>query len=59
MKITYCDCCKREIYEEEQLFSMEIKKRQDKEIVLEDMCADCYERIKYIVDNADSWRTAN
>ena len=55
----YCDCCGRAIQSAEPLFSMEISRGQDKEIILEDMCIDCYERIKYIVDNARSWRMSN
>lgn len=57
MRKVYCDCCKREIQGQEQLFSMIISKWQDREIVLDDVCVDCYERIKHIVDNAEVWRT--
>ena len=53
MRIIYCDCCRRKIRETEQLFSLEIRKRQDKEIVLNDMCSDCYKRIKDVIDNAE------
>lgn len=56
MRKVYCDCCKRKIANMEPLYSMEIKKGQDQEVVLEDMCADCYERIKCIIDRAESWR---
>ena len=59
MKKVYCDCCGRVLKSTEPSFSMEIKKGQDDEIILEDMCIDCYERIKYIVDNAKSWRMSN
>ena len=56
MRKIYCDCCGRTIGDVEQLFSMEISKGQDNEIILNDMCVDCYERIKCIIDNAKSWR---
>lgn len=46
MRRIYCDCCSREIFETEQLFNLEINKGQDKEIILDDMCTDCYEEIK-------------
>lgn len=59
MRKVYCDCCSREIQSTEQIYSMEIKKGQDEEIILKDMCVDCYERIKYIVDNTKSWRMSN
>jgi hypothetical protein len=55
MRKIYCDCCKREILSVEQLFSMEIKKGQDMEIVLKDMCANCYERIMQVINNAEMW----
>ena len=51
MRKIYCDCCDREIRSAEQLFSMEISKCQDKEIIIEDMCIDCYERIKFVIKN--------
>lgn len=57
MRRIYCDCCKREIRSVEQLFGIEIKKGQDKEIVLEDVCINCYEKIKQVIDNAELWRT--
>lgn len=59
MRKVYCDCCGRAIQSVEQLFSMEIKKGQDEEIILNDMCVDCFNRIKYIVDNAKSWGMNN
>lgn len=55
MRKIYCDCCKREIRGTEQLFSIEIKKGQDLEILLEDMCDDCYENIRHVIDNAQLW----
>ena len=55
MRRFYCDCCNREILEKEQMFSMEIRKGQDKEIVFEDMCRDCHEDIKRVINNAQLW----
>ena len=57
MRRVYCDCCSRQILKTEQIYSMEIKKGQDEEIILEDMCVDCYEQVKHIVYNAQkSWK---
>ena len=56
MKITYCDCCGIKITEAEQRYSIEIMKGCDKEHILEDVCYDCYSRIKSIIDNARKWR---
>ena len=55
MRKIYCDCCQREIKNVEQMFSMEIKKGQDKEIVFEDMCIDCYSSIRVVINNAQFW----
>lgn len=55
MRKIYCDCCRREIRDTAPLFSMEIKRGQDKEIVIEDMCDDCYAKIKHVVDHAQLW----
>lgn len=52
MRRIYCDCCKREIMDTEPIYNMEIKQGQDKEIVLEDMCIDCFQDIERIIDNA-------
>lgn len=53
MRIIYCDCCSREIYEEETLFSMEIliTKGYGKEIVLKDMCVDCRDKLEDLINN--------
>ena len=59
MRKIYCDCCKGEIKSEEQFFSMEIRRMYNKEIVLNEMCENCYKAIKNIVDNAESWRMSN
>ena len=62
MRKIYCDCCKREIKNVEPMFKMEIFKGhietgRASEIILNDMCVDCYEKIKHIIDNAELWRT--
>ena len=49
MKVIYCDCCKRKIGEMEVKFSIEIKRGNDKEHILDDVCSDCYNRIKTIM----------
>lgn len=56
MRVIYCDCCKAKISETEQKYSVEIKKGNDKEHILDDVCEDCYDRIKSIIDNAAKWR---
>ena len=56
MKVTYCDCCGVKLSEVEQRYSIEIKKGGDKEHILDDVCEDCYSRIKSIIDNARKWR---
>lgn len=59
MRKIYCDCCRREVRGTEQLFSMEIKRGSDKEIVIEDMCDYCYEKVKNVVNNAQMWMLSN
>ena len=56
MKKTFCDCCKREIGEFEKIFSMYVANGASKEMHIKDMCIDCYDRIKQVVDNAERWR---
>lgn len=61
MRKVYCDCCKREIQSVEQIFGMvltkgHIESGRTVEVVCDDMCVDCYERIMHIIDNAESWR---
>ena len=52
MRKIFCDCCNREIKSTEALYSMEITKGLNKELSIFDMCRDCYNRIKQVVDNA-------
>lgn len=56
MKVLYCDCCKRKISDIEKVYSIEIKCGNDIEHILNDICEDCYSRIKGIIDNAEKWR---
>lgn len=58
MKIK-CDCCGRNINDFEQLFTIEISKGIDKEIVLNNVCVDCYDRFKHIINNAKLWCKSN
>lgn len=53
---TFCDCCKREIRDIEKRFSMRIIAGCHQEMHIQDMCIDCYDRIKQIVDKAEYWR---
>lgn len=55
----YCDCCKREINDAEPKYSIEIKKGNDKEIILNDVCDDCFERFNIVIENAEKWRINN
>ena len=55
MKRIYCDCCKREISNLEPIYSIEIKRGNDMEIVLNDVCIECYEHFTNIIDNAERW----
>lgn len=64
MRKVYCDCCKREIKSKEPIFGMEIFKGyiecgRTSEIILNDMCVDCFEGIKRTIDNAELWRRTN
>ena len=64
MRKTYCDCCKREVKDVEQLFGMVLTKGRIEngrtvEVILDDMCIDCYEQIKHMIDNAELWRMSN
>lgn len=56
MKTVYCDCCKRQITNFEPIYSIEIKRGNDDEHILEDVCQDCYERFRNVIDNAERWR---
>lgn len=56
MKI-YCDCCKRKINDVEPKYSIEIKKGNDKEIILNYVCDNCFGRFNSIIENAEKWRT--
>lgn len=56
MTKTFCDCCKREIRSVEKRFSMIINSNCCKEMHVQDMCIDCYDQIKKVVTNAESWR---
>ena len=55
MKVIYCDCCKRKISDTEKVYSIEIKCGNDKEHILDDVCEDCYDRFRNIMDNAEKW----
>lgn len=55
----YCDCCKRKINDAESRYSIEIKKGNDREIILNDVCDDCFERFNCIIENAEKWRINN
>lgn len=55
MRVAYCDCCKAKIGTYEKIYSLEIKQGNDKEIVLDDVCEDCFDRFKSIIDNAERW----
>lgn len=59
MKILYCDCCKRKISDVEKKYFIEIKCRNDKEHILDDVCEDCYDRFRNIIDNAEKWNKQN
>ena len=55
----YCDCCKRKINDAESRYSIEIKKGNDREIILNDVCDDCFERFNSIIENAEKLRINN
>ena len=59
MKVLYCDCCKRKITDLEQKYSIEIMQGNDKEYILDDVCGDCYDRFRNIIENAERWRKQN
>lgn len=56
MRKIFCDCCKREIRNVEHIYSIEIKKGQDNEIILEEICSDCYDSVKRVLTNARLYR---
>ena len=56
MKVLYCDCCKRKIGVYEQVYSIEIKHGVDNEFILDDVCDECYEKFKDIIENAERGR---
>ena len=56
MKRIHCDCCKRQINDCERHYSIEIKRGNDLEHELEDVCENCYERFNNIITNAEKWR---
>ena len=55
LKVIYCDCCKRKISDAEKVYSIEIKCGNDKEHILDDVCENCYDRFRNIIDNAEKW----
>lgn len=55
MKVIYCDCCKRKISDAEKVYSIEIKCGNDMEYILDDVCEDCYDRFRNIINNAEKW----
>lgn len=56
MRVAYCDCCKRKIGIYEKIYSLEIKRGNDSEFILDDVCEDCFDRFKGIINNAERWR---
>lgn len=56
MKITLCDCCKRQLRDTEKIYSMKIISGGHLEMDVRDVCIDCYDRIKQVVDKAEFWR---
>ena len=56
MRVAYCDCCKTKIGTYEKIYSLEIRCGNDKEFVLDDVCKDCFDRFKGIIENAEQWR---
>jgi hypothetical protein len=59
MKKFICDCCKREIRSTEMKSSVEIKRGNDTEYRLDDICEDCFDRFRSIIENAEKWRLNN
>lgn len=56
MRVAYCDCCKGKIGTYEKIYSLQIKHGNDDEFILEDVCEDCFDRFKGIIENAEKWR---
>lgn len=46
MRVVYCDCCKGKIGTYEKIYSLEIKRGNDNEFMLEDVCEDCFDKFK-------------
>ena len=38
------------------MYSIEIKHGVDNEFILDDVCDECYEKLKDIIENAERWR---
>ena len=51
MRRIFCDCCEKEIFEMQNIYSMEIKRGNDLEIIVRDMCESCYQQIIWVVDH--------
>ena len=46
MKLTFCDCCNRQIDGTEKLYSIEITRHYGNPVLdLADVCEDCYQSI--------------
>ncbi len=56
MRVIYCDCCKRKTGNYEQIYSVKIYHGNDKEFILNDVCEDCYDSFRNVIDNAETWR---
>lgn len=54
-----CQCCGRDIYSAESVYSIEISKDFSQEILLTSVCVDCYSRFMQIINNAKRWRESN
>ena len=59
VRVILCDCCKRQIRDTEKTYSMKITSGNTLEMNIVDICTDCYNNIKQIVNKLSSWRKNN
>ena len=55
MRVTLCDCCKRQIKDKEKIYSMKITSGNTLEMNIGDICTGCYNDIKQIINRISSF----
>ena len=54
-----CQCCNRNIFNTESIYTINISKDFSPEIILDSVCVDCYNKFVQIINNAKIWMKTN